>query len=172
MPDRQLTPTSYIVLGLLDEEPGTPYDLKARVAVGLGNFWSVQHAQLYRETARLAEEGLLAEKREKDGRRRKTYSVTKAGKEALSAWLEEVAVSELPEVRDPGLLKIYFGADPKAVAAAQTAAHAARLKEWENLRQALSGYDVPEGPGITLDAGIDWGRAITKFWSSLSDSPK
>jgi DNA-binding PadR family transcriptional regulator len=167
MADRELTPTSYIVLGLLDEEPGTPYDLKARVAVGLGNFWTVQHAQLYRETARLAKEGLLAELREKDGRRRKTYSVTKAGEEALSAWLEQGAMSDLPEVRDPGLLKIYLGADPKAIAAAQAAAHTARLKEWENLRQALSGYDVPEGPGITLDAGIAWERAITKFWSGL-----
>lgn len=167
MPDRQLTPTSYIVLGMLDEEPGTPYDLKGRVAVGLGNFWSVQHAQLYSETARLAEEGLLAEEREEDGRRRKTYSITKAGKKALSAWLEEVAVNELPEVRDPGLLKIYLGADPKAVAAAQAAAHTARLKEWENLRQALSSFDVPEGPGITLDAGISWERAVTKFWTSL-----
>jgi hypothetical protein len=39
--DRELTPTSYIVLGLLDGEPGTPYDLKARVAAGPGNFWTV-----------------------------------------------------------------------------------------------------------------------------------
>jgi PadR family transcriptional regulator, regulatory protein AphA len=167
MADRELTPTSYIVLGLLDEAPGTPYDLKARVAVGLGNFWTVQHAQLYSETARLAKEGLLAEEREEEGRRRKTYSITKAGKKALSAWLGEVAVSELPEVRDPGLLKIYLGADAKAVAAVQAAAHTARLKEWENLRQALSTFEVPEGPGITLDAGIAWERAVTKFWSGL-----
>jgi DNA-binding PadR family transcriptional regulator len=167
MADRELTPTSYIVLGLLAEAPGTPYDLKARVAVGLGNFWTVQHAALYTETARLAEEGLLAEEREADGRHRKTYSITKAGKKALEGWLAEVAVSELPEVRDPGLLKIDLGADPKAIAAAQAAAHKARLKEWENLRQALSIYEVPEGPGITLDAGIAWERAVTKFWSGL-----
>lgn len=165
--DRELTPTSYIVLGLLDEAPGTPYDLKARVAAGLGNFWPVQHAQLYTETARLAREGFLDEEREEEGRRRKTYSITKAGKAALSAWLEEGGADDLPEVRDPGLLKVYLGADPKVIAAAQVAAQKARLKEWENLRVALSGYDVPEGPGITLDAGIAYARMSVRFWSSL-----
>jgi len=165
--DRALTPTSYIVLGLLADEPGTPYDLKARVAAGVGNFWTVQHAQLYTETARLAEEGFLGEHREAEGRRRKTYSITRAGKKALSAWLEEDAVGELPEVRDPGLLKLYMGADPKALAAAQVAAHKARLKEWENLKLALSGFEVPEGPGLTLDAGLAYERMSVKFWSSL-----
>jgi PadR family transcriptional regulator, regulatory protein AphA len=165
--DRELTPTSFIVLGLLDEAPGTPYDLKARVAAGVGNFWSVQHAQLYTETARLANEGFLSEHREAEGRRRKTYSITKAGKAALKAWLAEDAVDDLPEVRDPGLLKVYLGADPKVIAAAQVAAHKARLKEWENLRTALSIYEVPEGPGITLDAGINYARMSVKFWSSL-----
>jgi len=165
--DRALTPTSYIVLGLLADEPGTPYDLKARVAAGVGNFWTVQHAQLYTETARLAEEGFLDEHREAEGRRRKTYSITKAGKKALSSWLKEDAVGELPEVRDPGLLKLYMGADPKALAAAQVAAHKARLKEWENLKMALSGFEVPEGPGLTLDAGLAYERMSVKFWSSL-----
>jgi PadR family transcriptional regulator, regulatory protein AphA len=165
--DRELTPTSYIVLGLLDEEPGTPYDLKARVAAGLGNFWTVQHAQLYTETARLANEGFLDEEREVSGRRRKTYSITKAGKAALAAWLEEVAVGDLPEVRDPGLLKVYLGADPRAIAAAQAAAHKARLQEWENLKLALSSYEVPEGPGLTLEAGLAVERAFARFWASL-----
>ena len=75
------------MLGLLAQAPGTPYDLKIRVAASLGNFWSVQHAQLYTETARLAEEGLLTEERESEGRRRKTYSITAAGQEMLeSGW--------------------------------------------------------------------------------------
>jgi PadR family transcriptional regulator, regulatory protein AphA len=165
--DRELTPTSYIVLGLLAEEPGTPYDLKARVAAGIGNFWSVQHAQLYTETARLAHEGLLDEEREAGGRRRKTYSITRAGRAALRAWLEEGAVGALPEVRDPGLLKVYLGADPKTIAAAQVAAHKARLQEWENLKTALATFEVPVGPGIALDAGITYARMSVKFWSAL-----
>jgi PadR family transcriptional regulator, regulatory protein AphA len=165
--DRELTPTSYIVLGLLDGMPGTPYDLKARVAAGPGNFWTVQHAQIYTETARLAKEGFLTEKREDEGRRRKMYSITKRGKAALSAWLAEVTVTDLPEVRDTGLLKIFLGADPKAIATTQAAAHKARLKEWETLRHALTGFEFPEGQALTLDAGIAYERMSVKFWSAL-----
>lgn len=171
MPERELTPTSYIVLGLLDGEPGTPYELKARVAVGLGNFWTIQHAQLYTETARLAKEGFLEEDREDEGRRRKMYSITKRGRATLSSWLEDVSVSELPEVRDLGLLKMFLGSDPKEIAVAQAAAHEERLKEWETLkealRQALSGIEVPPGPGLTLEAGIAYELAMSKFWASL-----
>lgn len=171
MPDRELTSTSYIVLGLLEGEPGTPYELKARVAAGLGAFWTIQHAQLYSETSRLAEEGFLDEKREEQGRRKKTYSITKKGKEALAGWLADVAVTELPEVRDLSLLKMFLGADPKGIAPSQLAAHKARLKEWESLRevlkQAFSGLEVPAGPGMTLDAGIAYERVMTEFWTDV-----
>jgi PadR family transcriptional regulator AphA len=167
MPDRELTPASFIVLGLLENDPGTPYDLKARVAAGLGNFWPIQHAQLYTETARLAAEGLLTEERESEGRRRKTYKITRAGRKALGDWLK-VPVKELTEIRDLGLLKLFFGADPEAVAADQAAVHRAKLKEWENFREITRGLDVPEGPRQALEAGIAHEREWVKFWASLS----
>src|SRR5438094_6555578 len=41
MSTERLTPTSYLVLGLLTREgPSTPYDLERHVAATLGNFWS------------------------------------------------------------------------------------------------------------------------------------
>ena len=79
MKDIRLTPTSYIVLGLLMEaDEATPYDLKAMVAGGIGNLWSLQHTQLYAEPERLAGSGYLTETREDGGRRRKLYSITPA----------------------------------------------------------------------------------------------
>ena len=166
MPDRELTPTSFIVLGLLENEPGTPYDLKARVAAGLGNFWPIQHAQLYKETARLAADGLLTEERESEGRRRKTYKITKAGRKALGDWLK-VPVTELTEIRDLALVKLFFGADAGAVAVDQEAAHRVKLKEWENFREIVRGLEVPEGPRQALEAGIAHEREWVKFWASL-----
>jgi DNA-binding PadR family transcriptional regulator len=166
MPDRELSPTSFIVLGLLSQAPGTPYDLKARVAATIGNFWSVQHAQLYTETARLAREGLLDEQRENSGRRRKTYSITRAGAKALREWLAQ-PVSELAELRDPGLLKVFFGADPTMIAADQLEAHRAKLAEYEALREYLREAEIPEGPRLSLEAGIVHEREFVKFWSSV-----
>jgi DNA-binding PadR family transcriptional regulator len=80
----RLTPTSYIVLGLIELcEEATPYDLKQAVAGGRGNFWTHQHAQLYTEPERLAGAGYLSERREEGGRRRRHYRVTERGREAL-----------------------------------------------------------------------------------------
>lgn len=166
MPDRALSPTSFIVLGLLSQAPGTPYDLKARVAATIGEFWSVQHAQLYTETARLASEGLLDERRESEGRRRKTYSITDAGRAALDEWLAR-SVSELAELRDLALLKIFFGADPQMIAADQLEAHSAKLAQYEALRDSLRDVDVPEGLRVAGRVGLMHERAFVEFWSAF-----
>src|SRR6202166_3023959 len=74
MSSPRLTETSYIVLGLIEQiGPATPYDLKRVAQLSTVNFWSVPHTQLYTECARLAEEGLLTERREESGRRRRVY---------------------------------------------------------------------------------------------------
>jgi PadR family transcriptional regulator, regulatory protein AphA len=166
VPDRELSPTSFIVLGLLSQAPGTPYDLKARVSFGLGNFWTVQHAQLYTETARLAKEGLLDEQRESEGRRRKTYSITKAGEKVLREWLGR-PVEQLAELRDPGLLKVFFGADPAMIAEGQLEAHQAKLDKYEALEESFRDVEIPEGARLALRAGIVHEREFAKFWSSL-----
>src|SRR5918992_608091 len=83
----RLTPVSYMVLGLIENAgAATPYQLKQFAALSVGNFWTLHHAQLYSESERLAEAGLLEEEREEGGRRRRTYRLTDAGREALDAW--------------------------------------------------------------------------------------
>jgi PadR family transcriptional regulator AphA len=107
----------------------------------------VQHAHLYTETARLAKEGLLDEQRESEGRRRKTYSITKAGRKALQQWLAR-PVSELAELRDPGLLKVFFGADPAMIAHGQLEAHQTKLDEFEAL-QERAGFEFARATTLT-----------------------
>src|ERR1700712_1090068 len=102
----RLSPTSFIVLALIDGAgEATPYDLKQAVAMTLGNFWSVPHAQIYAEPERLREGGFLSERREEGGRRRRHYKLTDQGKKALTAWLGE-PTAEMAELRDPGMLKL------------------------------------------------------------------
>ncbi len=161
-----LTPTSYIVLGLLEGAgQGTPYDLKRMVAVSIGNFWSLQHAQLYTEPERLAAAGLLSEKRERGGRRRKTYSLTKEGRAALKEW-RATPTEELSELRDPALLKLFLGADPAKLAPPQVEAHRRKLEEYEARREADPG-DGPRGPWLALEAGIAHERVWIEFWESV-----
>lgn len=162
----RLTPTSFIVLGLLAAtEEATPYDLKQMVAVSVGNFWSLQHAQLYTEPERLANAGYLSERREDSGRRRKHYAITPKGREALSLWVGEPTEKPV-EPRDLAMLKVFFGADPRSMAAAQLPVHQRKLAEYEEIQRGAAG-EFPPGPRISLEAGIAYERGMVRFWSDL-----
>jgi PadR family transcriptional regulator AphA len=163
----RLSETSYIVLGLLGEiGPATPYDLKRLAQVSTVNFWSVPHTQLYSECARLAGEGLLDERREQTGRRRRTYSLTARGREALERWLAE-PTGELEQVRDPATLKLFLGGDPLKLAPAQLAAHREQLEAYEQLHASFV-PDAPRGWRLALEVGIDHERAFIEFWSRFA----
>ncbi|MET0614504.1 MAG: PadR family transcriptional regulator [Thermoleophilaceae bacterium] len=168
MQEPRLTPTSYIVLGLLElAGESTPYGLKQLVARSIGYFWTLQHAQLYTEPARLAEAGYVTEQREESGRRRKLYSITEKGRRALDEWRNETT-TDLAELREPALIKLFFGADPAALAAVQIPANRARLADYETIRAAMPD-DVPPGPRQTLEMGIRFERAAIAFWEELAD---
>jgi DNA-binding PadR family transcriptional regulator len=166
--DLRLTPTSYIVLGLLDQ-PGcdelTPYDLKALMALSVDNFFSTPHAQVYREVQRLADGGLLRERREKTGRRRRFYAITGPGRAALEAWRHEMP-ADTAQLRDPGVLKLFFGADPAALAAHQRTLHQAKLAEYEALRDQ-HGAEMPAGQRRALEIGIAHERAMIAIWGDV-----
>ncbi len=162
----QLTPTSYIVLGLLEwSGEATPYALKQMVAGSIGNFWTLHHAQLYSEPERLAKGGYVTEEREQGGRRRKTYTITASGREALAEWRAEPTAA-VPELRAPALLKLFFGADPAELAPAQLEAHRSKLAEYERIRETMP-RSVPEGPRIALDAGIANERQQITWWEAI-----
>jgi PadR family transcriptional regulator, regulatory protein AphA len=163
----RLTPTSYIVLGLLQfAGESTPYRLKQLVAGSVGYFWTLQHAQLYTEPERLARGGYVTETREESGRRRKLYAITAKGTRALDEWRTETT-SALAELREPALLKLFFGADPAGLAAAQLPANRARLAEYERIRDSMSEH-VPAGPRQALELGIRVERETIAFWEELA----
>jgi len=167
MQEIRLTPTSHIVLGLLEMAgESTPYALKQLVAGSVGYFWTLQHAQLYTEPERLAAAGYVTEKREQTGRRRKLYSITAKGRRALEDWRTETT-AELAELREPALLKLFFGADPGALAAVQIPANEGRLAEYEQIRDGMPD-DVPAGPRQALEMGIRFERAALAFWRELA----
>ena len=163
-----LGPSSYIVLGLLGQYgPGTSYDLKRWADESVGNFWTFPRSQLYAEPQRLASLGLLEETQEDSGRRRRTYQVTEAGQATLQTWLSEPA--GFPELRDLGLLKLFFAEQGtpqqvSALAAEQLGLHRARLAEYERQFTCLP----PTLPaGQPLQMGLLYERASIAFWTEL-----
>jgi len=176
MSNRQLTPVSYLVLGLVERAgEATPYALKQAVATSVGYFWSFSHSQLYLEAAGLAAAGLLDEDREEGGRRRRSYRLTPAGRQALQAWLRKPTEVQ-PEVRDLGLLKLFFGAgvspaDVAALARAQAEGHRDRLALYERIQGGIP--DDPEWPHAraTLRMGLLMERAFISFWDDVAARP-
>ncbi len=161
----RLTDTSYAVLGLLDQcGSATPYQLKQVAQVSIFHFWSIPHTQIYTECARLADAGLLEERREEGGRRRRVYSLSAAGRDALGAWLADPE-ADMYELRDPGLLKLFCGADPAALAERQLERHEARLAEYKKL---LEGDGMPEGVRLALEGGVGHQREYVRFWTRLA----
>ena len=150
-------------------QPATPYDLKRAAAEGIGNLWALPHTQLYSECGRLADAGLLSEERESDGRRRRLFSLTAAGLEALDAWRVDPTAPEF-ELRDAGLLKLYAGADPVALAETQIAAHSERMRGWEQMREQLEG--APAGVLLALEAGLGHEREYVRFWTAVRDGDR
>jgi DNA-binding PadR family transcriptional regulator len=166
--DLKLSATSYIVLGLLDAFPDqelTPYDIKQRLAVSVDNFWPTPHAQVYREPERLAAAGYVTERREETGRRRRFYAITERGRAAVEAWRHE-APDDLPELRDAGVLKLFFEADPGTVAEHQLTVHRAKLAEYEALRAEVHAV-LPVGQLRALDFGIAFEQAIIGLWQGV-----
>lgn len=170
-----LTPTSYLVLGLVGHlGRATSYDLKRAVAGTIGGFWSVPHSQLYAEPTRLVALGLMAEEHEHGGRRRRTYSLTEPGRGALDGWLGEPDVAGT-ELRDLALLKLYFGgqAGPGAVrrvAAEAAALHRRRLADYEAMVGDPPDYvDLHQLSILALAARYE--AEAVAFWTAVATDP-
>jgi DNA-binding PadR family transcriptional regulator len=141
----------------------TPYDLKQALEHSIENFWPVPHTTFYDEPARLAKAGYLSQRQEQSGRRRKRYSLTDAGREALRAWADTPGAGP-PQYRDEGALKVFAGADPQSVYAGRGDWHRAKLAELEryleNLRSEEHRSEEWRGAEATLIAGIDYQRQM------------
>ncbi|WP_245585715.1 PadR family transcriptional regulator [Pseudonocardia asaccharolytica] len=173
----RLSATSYVVLGMIAlRGPSTPYDLKRMVGDSVGYFWHFPHAQLYSEPARLATLGLLGVTTEDIGRRRKTYSLTDAGRATLEVWLAAPTHDHF-QIRDIAELKLFFGCagDPANIAALaheQIKRHQDRIAVYEGMQERLGGD--PDGPGarprmLTLELGLEIEYAALRFWTALAD---
>ena len=168
MSETRLTPTSYVILGLVELlKTATPYDLKRGA--------DARRRPLLVAAAHPALLGAGATGRGRATSRRSASAAAAAGgstgsrHRGATRWPSGAreSTSELYELRDQGLLKLFFGADPATLAEAQLAAHRENLRAFEQLRKEAEAADVPEGVRLTLEAGIGHAREYVRFWSRL-----
>jgi DNA-binding PadR family transcriptional regulator len=108
LPPVELSPTGRVILGLIAFGKRTGYDIKAFVDKTTRYFWAASYGQIYPELKRLEDQGLVRGRPEPSGGRARTvYELTDAGSAALESWLGSDE-EQLYEVRDEGMLKLFF----------------------------------------------------------------
>ncbi len=137
----------YVILGVLKNEELHGYEISNRLKA-LEGFWYIFPGNLYRALNLLEKEGLVEVRRteEYQGKMRKIYGVTEAGKKEFDAWVSEPA--EIPRVRHEGYVKMWFSSNNEKNLRAQI--NQIRNAS-ENILKLMDKYDFQNFP-----AHIKW----------------
>ena len=164
-PPGELSPTGRVILGMIALGKQTGYEIKQFVDKTTRYFWATSYGQIYPELKRLEDQGLISGRPEPSGGRQRTvFELTESGRAALRAWLESDALPA-PELRDEGMLKLFFSdALPERrienirSMRANAEQKLAQLRELED----LAGRG-PTGPFLTLELGLESCRCLIKW---------
>ena len=157
----QLSPTAYVILGFVRNEPRSGYEIKALVDNSTRFFWAASYGQIYPELKRLSEAGLIVGSDSPTGGRKRTiYEITADGEEELRAWLRQAP--ETFEMRDEGLLKLFFADALSREEAVEIlrSMRAKRLAVYEQLKAIgeLKGEIEDPFPMIVLQGGLEFSQ--------------
>jgi PadR family transcriptional regulator AphA len=98
----------YAILGFLNYQPFSGYDLKKIFDATVKHFWPADQSQIYRTLAQLTEKGCVEMKVvEQSGRPdRKVYHITAGGRKELARWM----LSDPPKesTRSAALIQVFF----------------------------------------------------------------
>ncbi|WP_028206279.1 PadR family transcriptional regulator [Paraburkholderia nodosa] len=172
----RLSPISYVVLGVIGlRGPSTPYQLKQAIERSVRYFWPFPHSQLYGEPERLSREGLLDQEVEEGGRRRRVYSLTSSGQEALENWLK-TPPGEVFEMRDMAVLQLFFSeftstAELVKLAEDQVRLYKERLAVYQAIIEHNEGRESATRRMAPLNLGVRMATACLEFWSGIAENP-
>ena len=172
LPDMsRLSPTARVILGLLRLGPHTGYEIKQTTDRSTRFFWGASYGQIYPELRRLEGAGLAVAVDEPRGAvRRRVYRITPAGEDAVREWL--LADDEDFEIRDEGLLKLFFGAaltrDELLVLVRRRRAFFDEVtRVFESIGEELGPVDNPSGE--VLDYGLALMNWNAGWWGALGE---
>jgi DNA-binding PadR family transcriptional regulator len=153
----ELSATAKVILGMLAARPRSGYEIKQLVDSSARFFWAASYGQIYPELKKLEEAGLITGDDSSTGaRQRTTFRLTAEGKRAAREWIAKPP--EVLEVRDEGLLKLFFAGSIDATRAAEiarerAASSRAKAAELRAIAQQVDEAGRPEGPEAQPDAG-------------------
>ncbi len=161
----------YAILGFLNIQPCTGYDLKKVFDQSVRHFWPADQAQIYRTLAKLTERGLadMDVIHQEDRPDRKVYHITERGRKELLHWL--AASHPAPDTRSAGLIQVFFAGELSDEAARKIfERHAKQLRSLLEVYSSIPLDDAKAPPQdcdqrrqffhlLTLECGIAMARA-------------
>lgn len=166
-----LSTTELSVLGLLSSGERSGYDLQKQAERGVGYVWTAAKSHIYSVLPRLVAGGYATVRHVEQGRRpdKHVYRITKHGREAFRAWLEE-PVDDRPGSRSTFLLKVFFGSEMSREAliahiAGKRDDAARELAEYREIEERIRHEKSSYFGYITLR----WGIAQAEAWIDWAD---
>lgn len=102
--------TRYVLLGLLQEEELSGYEMKKNIDIRMSFFWQESFGQIYPELSKMIKEGLIdfsnTESTGRIKREKIMYKITPKGEKELKQWME--AENEKDTSRSEFLLKMFL----------------------------------------------------------------
>jgi DNA-binding PadR family transcriptional regulator len=118
MSRERLTPSSFVILGLLSWNPSSGYELGSWALRSVSHFWPLTRTHIYGELAKLESLGMVtsSEVEQRGAPDKRVYTVTEEGLRVLDDWVNDPDPG-LSRPRHPMLVKLFFAerADPARV---------------------------------------------------------
>lgn len=167
---------AHSLLGILSLRAMSGYDIRKFVKENIGYFWKESYGQIYPMLKRMAAEGLVDVRVERNSGKpdRQVYSLTRAGHSELERWLGRPPVP--PSPRNELLLKLFFGRLAKSQGMVRHVKefrrhHEGLLQQYSRVEKWLN-REHANHPGLpywlmTLDYGKRYSR-MALAWSETT----
>jgi PadR family transcriptional regulator AphA len=101
-------PLSHAILGFLDYQPMSGYDLKKFFDQSVAHFWSATQSHIYKALENLEDEGMVESQiiQQQGKPNRKQYKITEAGRAELRRWVSTPLPVEAK--REAWLIQVFF----------------------------------------------------------------
>lgn len=148
----------YILLGFLNYQPMTGYDLKQTLDHSVSHFWHAYHSQIYTTLRQMESDGWVVSEffYAESQPDRRVYSLTDAGRAEFNGWLEQ-SLTEMSPIKEELLVRLFFSArrDKKSILAElylQRELHQKKLNEYHGYTGDMIDKNVKTIPQLQSDA--------------------
>lgn len=145
----------FVILGLLALQSMTVYEINKALQRSVSLFYSASFGSINAAIRKILEKGwIIGQETIENGRNKRIFHLTPAGREAFQDWL--VSDIEAEKVKDPALTRLYFMglSDPQ---------ERIRLLEahLQQLRQILDKLDLIHQQSASLQIAPEWQTVAT-----------